>query len=105
MADILAKLREMCLALPGAEETITFGHPTFRATGKAFAVLEEYKGELSIAFQWVSLRVSSRCRGAELRELLAESHRLAVAKRAPKRAVQGKHVAAIDSRFSERPPS
>jgi hypothetical protein len=49
--DILAKLREICLALPGAEETITFGHPTFRATGKAFAVLEEYKGELSIDFR------------------------------------------------------
>jgi predicted DNA-binding protein (MmcQ/YjbR family) len=115
VADILAKLREICLALPGAEETITFGHPTFRATGKAFAVLEEYKGELSIAFRverslqdvflkdprfyrtpyvgkhgWVSLRVSSRFHWSEVRELLAESHRLAVAKRAAKRAVEGK---------------
>jgi predicted DNA-binding protein (MmcQ/YjbR family) len=130
VADILAKLREICLSLPAAEETITFGHPTFRAAGKTFAVLEEYKGELSIAFRverslqdvflkdprfyrtpyvgkhgWVSLRVSSRFRWAEVRELLAESYRLARAPRVPKRAVQGKRVTAFDSRFSERPAS
>jgi predicted DNA-binding protein (MmcQ/YjbR family) len=107
---ILAKLREICLALPGAEETVTFGHPTFRAAGKTFAVLEEYKGEFSIAFRverslqevflkdprfyrtpyvgkhgWVSLRVSSRFGWVELRELLAESYRLATAPRTTRR--------------------
>lgn len=32
----LAELREICLALPGAEERISHGRPTFRA-GKIFA--------------------------------------------------------------------
>ncbi|WP_145726069.1 MmcQ/YjbR family DNA-binding protein [Nocardioides sp. J9] len=33
----LARLREICLALPGAEEKVSHGRPTFRA-GKIFAV-------------------------------------------------------------------
>jgi predicted DNA-binding protein (MmcQ/YjbR family) len=45
---ILKKLRKTCLGLPDAEETVTFGHPTFRVRQKIFAVLEEYKGELGI---------------------------------------------------------
>jgi len=48
---ILGKLRKICLAMPGASETVTFGHPTFQVNGKTFAVLEEYKGELGIAFK------------------------------------------------------
>jgi predicted DNA-binding protein (MmcQ/YjbR family) len=40
-AEILKKLRKACLALPDAEETVSFGHPTFRVRGgKIFAVLE-----------------------------------------------------------------
>src|SRR5215467_1569041 len=46
---ILLKLREICLALPKTHETTTFGHPTFQVGTKTFAVLEKYKGELSIA--------------------------------------------------------
>jgi predicted DNA-binding protein (MmcQ/YjbR family) len=45
---VLTELRRGCLALPGATETLTFGHPTFQVAGRTFAVLEEYKGELSI---------------------------------------------------------
>lgn len=45
---ILKKLRKACLRLPGATETVTFGHPTFQVQKKTFAVLEEYKGELGI---------------------------------------------------------
>jgi predicted DNA-binding protein (MmcQ/YjbR family) len=46
---ILKKLRKVCLGLSEAEETISFGHPTFRVRGgKIFAVLEEYKGDLGI---------------------------------------------------------
>ena len=46
---ILKKLRKVSLALPHAEETVSFGHPTFRVRGgKIFAVLETYKGELGI---------------------------------------------------------
>jgi predicted DNA-binding protein (MmcQ/YjbR family) len=46
--SILRRLRKGCMALPDATETVSFGHPTFQVNGKAFAVLEEYKGELSI---------------------------------------------------------
>jgi predicted DNA-binding protein (MmcQ/YjbR family) len=48
-AEILKKLRRVCLALPDAEETVSFGHPTFRVRGgKIFSVLETYKGELGM---------------------------------------------------------
>ena len=43
---ILAKLREICLALPKTSETTTFGHPTFQVGTKTFTVLETYKGVL-----------------------------------------------------------
>ena len=48
---VLRRLRKICLALPGATETQTFGHPTFQIARKTFAVLEEYKGELGICFK------------------------------------------------------
>lgn len=34
----LARLRKICLALPGAEEKIAWGAPTFRVNGKLFAM-------------------------------------------------------------------
>jgi len=40
----LSILRPICMALPGCVETLTFGNPTFKAKGKSFAVLDEYKG-------------------------------------------------------------
>lgn len=47
--SILKKLRKICLRLRHVEETVSFGHPTFRVRGgKIFAVLETYKGELGI---------------------------------------------------------
>lgn len=47
--SILRKLRRICLRLQDAEETVSFGHPTFRVRGgKIFAVLETYKNELGI---------------------------------------------------------
>ena len=47
---ILARLRRITLALPEAEETTSFGHPTFKVGKKTCAVLEEYKGKLPICF-------------------------------------------------------
>jgi predicted DNA-binding protein (MmcQ/YjbR family) len=114
-ATILKKLRVICLALPGASETTTFGHPTFRAGGKTFAVLEEYKGRLSVAFQvapihrdlflkdarfyvtpyvgrygWISLDVGGRVNWTEVRELVSESWRLAAAKGARRKTSRRK---------------
>jgi predicted DNA-binding protein (MmcQ/YjbR family) len=103
-AEILKKLRKACLALPNAEETISFGHPTFRIRGgKIFAVLETYKGELGICvnvgklmqgiflddprffrtpytgkFGWVTLRVyAATLNWKEITELAKGSYLLA----------------------------
>ena len=99
---ILPKLREICLALPGVSQTVTFGHPTFQAGKmKAFVVLERSKGELSVSFKvgkamqsillgdsrffktpyvgqhgWVSLRVNGRLDWKEIAELAKGSHQL-----------------------------
>ena len=40
---VLERLRRICSALPDTTETVTFGHPTFKAAGKTFTVLETYK--------------------------------------------------------------
>ena len=106
-AEILKKLRKVCLRLPEAEETVSFGHPTFRVRGgKIFAVLEEYKGELGICVNvgkllqgiflddprffrtpyigqhgWVTLRVyAARLNWNEIRELVKGSYLLAAPK-------------------------
>lgn len=100
--EILKKLRKVCLALRHSEETVSFGHPTFRVHGKIFAVLEEYKGELGICvkvekelqdiflrdprfFQtpyigkhgWVTLRVhAARLNWGEIADMVKASSRL-----------------------------
>jgi len=105
--DVLKKLRRVCLAQPGAEEFVSFGHPAFRVRGgKIFAVLETYKGELGICvnvgktmqglfladarffrtpyigkFGWVTLKVNgARLNWTEIRDLVKGSHQLAAPK-------------------------
>jgi predicted DNA-binding protein (MmcQ/YjbR family) len=98
---VLAKLREICLALPDAREVRTWGHPTFQASKKTFAVLEEYKGHLCICFKatlplqqlliedaryfkspyignqgWVSLIADRPPNWREVRKLVLESYNL-----------------------------
>jgi predicted DNA-binding protein (MmcQ/YjbR family) len=41
-------MRKICLALPGTEEKLSHGHPTFATAKGIYAVLEEYRGDLSI---------------------------------------------------------
>jgi len=98
---VLAKLRELCLALPEVREVKTWGHPTFKVKNKSFAVLEEYKGHLCICFEatlalqqlliedarffpspyigkqgWTSLIADTRPNWKEVRQLIKESHAL-----------------------------
>jgi predicted DNA-binding protein (MmcQ/YjbR family) len=98
---VLETLRAICLALPAARETVTFGHPTFQAGKKTFAVLEEYRGELCIVFKaelpvqqaliqsprffsapyvgkkgWVSLRATGALDWKEIGDLVLASYRL-----------------------------
>lgn len=49
LKESLEKLREICLALPGASEKLSHGHPTFFAKKKSFAVYGLYSP--SVAFK------------------------------------------------------
>ena len=105
-------MRKVCMALPGTEEKISHGHPTFATAKGTYAVLEEYRGELSICVKvgldvqgaflddprfyltpysgkhgWVSLKVhAAPLDWKEIAELLAGSHQLVSAKSKPPRA-------------------
>ena len=48
-AQVLKTLRSLCLPLPEASETRSFGHPTFKAGRKTLCVLERYGGRLTVA--------------------------------------------------------
>ncbi|HEY7818995.1 MAG TPA: MmcQ/YjbR family DNA-binding protein [Vicinamibacteria bacterium] len=105
---VLARLRKICLSLPEAYETTSFGHPTFRAgsSGKGtFAVFENYRGEDTICFKatladqsllvldprffvapyigkhgWTSMRTGGGVDFREVEDLVRESYRLAAPK-------------------------
>ena len=103
---ILAKLREICLALPKTSETTTFGHPTFQVGTKTFTVLETYQGMLSISVKvgkpmqsvfledqrfyrtpyvgqhgWVSLKASTKLNWSEIGDLVRSSYELVSVKK------------------------
>jgi predicted DNA-binding protein (MmcQ/YjbR family) len=59
--QVLTRMRKICLALPGTEEKLSHGHPTFATSKGIYAVLEEYRGELSIC-----VRVGLEVQGAFL---------------------------------------
>jgi predicted DNA-binding protein (MmcQ/YjbR family) len=46
--QVLETLRKICLGLTGTEEKISHGHPSFATSKGIYAVLEEYRDELSI---------------------------------------------------------
>jgi predicted DNA-binding protein (MmcQ/YjbR family) len=98
---VLAKLRAICLALPEVQEVKTWGHPTFQARKKSFAVLDNYNGHLCICLKvtpalqqllledvrffkahysgnqgWVSLIADRPVNWKEVRQLVAESYGL-----------------------------
>jgi predicted DNA-binding protein (MmcQ/YjbR family) len=50
-AKVLKKLRALCLSLPEATETDSFGHPNFRAGKGIYVAFEAMKGRPSIAFR------------------------------------------------------
>jgi predicted DNA-binding protein (MmcQ/YjbR family) len=52
-SNVLSRLRAICMPLPEVRETTKWGHPTFEASKKMFAVLDRYNGRACIAF-WTS---------------------------------------------------
>jgi predicted DNA-binding protein (MmcQ/YjbR family) len=104
--ELLMRLRQICLSLPEAQETVKWGHPTFEAGKKIFAVLDFYHGQPSIAFRapiheqkklqrdkrffpapyassqgWVCLRAEGKLDWTEIRELTLGSYRTVALKR------------------------
>jgi predicted DNA-binding protein (MmcQ/YjbR family) len=61
---ILAWMRKLCLALPGTSEATSWGQLSFRAGGRAYAVLEPHGGALCICF---------KAGAARRRQLLSDS--------------------------------
>jgi predicted DNA-binding protein (MmcQ/YjbR family) len=59
----LERLRLECGGWPGVIETLTWGNPTFKANGKAFAVLDRYRSSDCI---WV------RCGSEKRADLLLD---------------------------------
>ena len=103
---LLTRLREICLRLPEVRETVKWGHPTFEAGKKMFAVLDHYQGRRCIAFRtsperlpellsddrfyeapygarqaWVCLHADGRMDWAEVEGLLRASYCLVALKR------------------------
>jgi len=102
----LERVREICLALPDARETATWGKPHFRVGEKIFCGYELEEGVPAIGFKlereharelvrrpgfrpapyvghkgWVQLDVSSVSDWDAVRELVLESYRLIAPKR------------------------
>jgi predicted DNA-binding protein (MmcQ/YjbR family) len=47
----LDRIRQTCLALPETSETVSWGHPNFRAGKRTFVTFEWISGRASIAFR------------------------------------------------------
>ena len=103
---LLSLLRESCLGLPEVRETVKWGHPTFEAGKKMFAVLDQYDGNSCIAFRadsekrevllaenrffeppyaarhgWICLRADGPIDRIEVNQLLRDSYRLVALQR------------------------
>ena len=105
-AELLARLREICLPLPECKETLTWGNPTFVAGKKQFAILDRYHERWCIAFAvsserqrellkrsgffpapygakygWVCRDAEGRIGWKDMQRLLVESYRKVALKR------------------------
>jgi len=121
-SQILGHLREICLALPGTEEVISYGQPAFKAFGRVYTVLEEYNRELSLCVKvgkdlqdvfltdprfyrtpyigqngWVLLKVyAAPLNWTEVRDLVGGSYQLIAADRWPRTVTKGSARKTLD---------
>ena len=105
--DVLKRIRLTCLDFPDTSEVRAWGHPNFKAGKQTFAVLEEYKADLSLAIKvpqsrkktllqdsrfydtpyignkgWISLKVKAApVDWMMINDLLETSYRLVASKR------------------------
>lgn len=105
-SQILERLRAICLDLPEVHETTKWGHPTFEAGKKMFAVLDKYEDRGCIAFRvaqdrlaevlsderffaapyaarhgWVCMYADGQLNWREIKELVIGSYRQVALKR------------------------
>jgi predicted DNA-binding protein (MmcQ/YjbR family) len=99
-------MRRICLALPDARETLTWGQPHFRVKGKIFAGFGDHGGKATIGFKlerehadavvrdprfarapyvgahgWISMDVAGVGDWTEVRAFVLESYRLIAPKK------------------------
>jgi predicted DNA-binding protein (MmcQ/YjbR family) len=104
--SLLARLRQICFRLPEVRETVKWGHPTFEAGKKLFAVLDNYEGRPCLAFRatperleslrtderffeapyaarlgWICLHTKGPIKWREIEELIVDSYRQVALKR------------------------
>ena len=104
--DPLTEMRRICLALPEATETLTWGQPHFRVRGKIFAGFGDHGGTFTLGFKlerehadaaiqdprfvrapyvgqhgWISMDVKGVRDWGEVRALVQESYRLIAPRR------------------------
>jgi predicted DNA-binding protein (MmcQ/YjbR family) len=119
--EAVERLREVCLSLPGAIETTTFGHPTFQAGKKqTFAVLDDHEqeGMLCLVFKvdphkqarlvdgkrffrskfgakhgWTAMKIDARTAWSVAKRLVMDSYR---------RVALKKMIAALDAAVPKR---
>jgi predicted DNA-binding protein (MmcQ/YjbR family) len=103
---VLGPVREICLALPEANETSNFGSPWFRAGNRVFAIFEVHDGTPRVSFRavpmerealladprivptpymhhngWLTLRLAAPVDWDAVEELLVDSYRLQALRR------------------------
>jgi predicted DNA-binding protein (MmcQ/YjbR family) len=115
-ANVLQRLRTLCLSLPETSERSSWGHPNFRAGRKTFVTLEPVRGRPSIAFRldqvnierltrrkqffatpygrglWISTWADTSLNWHTVRDLVLASYRLVALKRM---------IAALEARSHE----
>jgi predicted DNA-binding protein (MmcQ/YjbR family) len=61
-ADVLGRMRQICLGFPEAREIASWGHPNFCAGKRGFAAFELINGRPSIAFRLGSFEMEAALR-------------------------------------------
>jgi predicted DNA-binding protein (MmcQ/YjbR family) len=113
---LLSRVRKLCLSLPDASETSSWGHPNFCAGKRTFVTIERFGGLDNIAFrlhpvevedlerqpgfvrtpygkgQWVSLRTKPRPKWSLVKSLVLKSYRLVASKRMIAALEAGPHL-------------
>lgn len=72
---VLAKLREICLALPNTKETATWGKPHFRVGDKIFAGFGEEDGQHAIGFKLAPEHAAAKVKDARFRPAKYGGHK------------------------------